>query len=57
MENTVMGMILDEGLEAEKAAAKWLKKHPQILEKWLKGVTTIDGKNGIASVKKYLKLK
>ena len=57
MENTVMGMILDEGLEAEKAATKWLKKHPQVLEKWLKGVATFDGKDGLASVKKYLKLK
>jgi glycine betaine/proline transport system substrate-binding protein len=55
-ENQVMGMILDEGMEPNKAATKWLKKHPQVLEKWLQNVTTIDGKDGLASVKKHLKL-
>jgi glycine betaine/proline transport system substrate-binding protein len=31
MENQVMGMILDEGLEPNKAATQWLKKHPDVL--------------------------
>ena len=57
MENQVMGMILDDGTEPNKAAAQWLKKHPQVLDKWLKGVTTVDGKNGLAAVKKHLKIK
>ena len=57
MENQVMGMILDEGLEPNKAATKWLREHPNVLEKWLQGVTTIDGKDGLESVKKHLKLK
>jgi len=55
MENQVMGMILDEGLEPNKAATKWLKKHPDVLEPWLKGVTTADGGDGLAAVRKYLK--
>jgi glycine betaine/proline transport system substrate-binding protein len=55
MENQVMGMILDDGMAPNKAAAQWLKKNPQVLDKWLKGVTTIDGKAGLAAVKKHLK--
>ena len=57
MENQVMGMILDEGMEPEKAATQWLKKNPGVLDKWLEGVTTFDGKDGLAAVKKHLKLK
>lgn len=57
MENQVMGMILDEGMEPEKAATQWLKKNPGVLDKWLEGVTTFDGKEGLAAVKKHLKLK
>ena len=55
MENQVMGMILDQGLEPNKAAKLWLQKNPLVLEKWLKGVTTIDGKDGLAAVKMGLK--
>jgi glycine betaine/proline transport system substrate-binding protein len=56
MENEVMGMILDEGQEPEKAATAWLKKNPKVLDKWLKGVTTFDGKDGLPAVKKFLKI-
>ena len=55
MENEVMGMILDEGMEPNKAGRLWLQKHPQVLDKWLTGVTTIDGQDGLAAVKKHLK--
>lgn len=55
MENQVMGMILDEGMDPEKAALKWLKKNPQVLDNWLKGITTRDGKEGLPAVKSYLK--
>lgn len=54
MENEIMGLILDEGMEGEKAAAKWLKEHPEALDKWLGGVTTFDGKDGLAAVKQDL---
>jgi len=54
MENEVMGMILDQGLEPNKAARMWLQKNPAILNKWLDGVTTRDGGNGLAAVKKHL---
>ena len=53
-ENQVMGMILDEGMAPNEAALQWLKKHPKVLDNWLKGVTTIDGKDGLTAVKKHL---
>src|SRR5262249_770590 len=54
MENQMMGLILDKGMEQNAAATDWLKRNPQILNKWLTGVTTIDGKDGLAAVKKNL---
>ena len=56
MENEIMGAILDDGEEPADAARAWLKKNPGVLDKWLDGVTTIDGKDGLAAVKKHLGL-
>jgi glycine betaine/proline transport system substrate-binding protein len=56
MENEVMGMILDGGMEPEKAARKWLQEYPAVLDTWLEGVTTVDGKPGLPAVKAHLGL-
>ena len=56
MENEIMGAILDDGVEPNKAAAAWLKKNPGVLDGWLKGVQTVDGGDGLAAVKKSLGL-
>lgn len=56
MENQVMASILDEGQKPQKAATQWLQNNPAVLEKWLEGVTTINGKPGLAAVKQHLKL-
>ena len=56
MENEIMGAILNDGEDPEKAATAWLKKNPAILDKWLAGVTTLDGKDGMAAVKAKLGL-
>ena len=56
MENEIMGAILDDGEDPEDAAAKWLKKNPAILNTWLAGVSTVNGGDGMAAVKKHLKL-
>jgi glycine betaine/proline transport system substrate-binding protein len=56
MENEIMGAILDDGMEPNKAAAAWLKKNAGVLDGWLKGVQTVDGGNGLAAVKKSLGL-
>ncbi len=56
MENEIMGAILDDGTEPNKAAAAWLKANPDTLTGWLKGVKTLDGGNGLAAVKTSLGL-
>jgi glycine betaine/proline transport system substrate-binding protein len=56
MENEIMGKILDDGQEADKATAAWLKAHPDALDKWLAGVTTKDGAPGLPAVKAKLGL-
>jgi len=54
MENEIMGAILDDGQDPNKAAAAWLKKNPDTYKKWLDGVTTLDGGDGIAAVNAHL---
>jgi glycine betaine/proline transport system substrate-binding protein len=56
MENEIMGKILDDGVEADKATAAWLKAHPDVLTPWMAGVTTKDGKPGLDAVKAKLGL-
>jgi glycine betaine/proline transport system substrate-binding protein len=55
MENTLMGDILNDKVKPEVAAQQWLKKNPQQIESWLKGVKTLDGKPAAAAVNIYLK--
>jgi len=56
MENEIMSSIIDDKQQPEAAAAAWLKKNPQVLDTWLAGLTTVDGKDGAAAVKKHLKI-
>ncbi len=56
MENEIMGAILDDGVEPDKAARSWLKKHSDVLDKWLAGVSTMSGGNGLSAVRKSLGL-
>jgi glycine betaine/proline transport system substrate-binding protein len=56
MENEIMGAILDDGVEPEKAATTWLKNNAAVAMTWVKGVTTLDGGDGAAAVKKHLGL-
>ena len=51
-----MGKILDDGEDGAKAATEWLKANPAILDTWLAGVTTFDGKEGLPAVKASLGL-
>jgi glycine betaine/proline transport system substrate-binding protein len=53
-ENEVMGAILNDGKEPTAAARDWLKAHPEVLEAWLKGVSTFDGQDGVAAVRSAL---
>ncbi|WP_137136143.1 choline ABC transporter substrate-binding protein [Rhizobium sp. FKY42] len=56
MENEIMGGILNDALEPQAAARKWLKANGKAVEPWLAGVTTVDGKEGLAAVKAKLGL-
>lgn len=56
MENQIMGAILDDGKKPNIAAKEWLKANPDVLDNWLKGVTTASGDNGLNAVKSHLGL-
>ena len=56
MESKLMGNVLDDKMKPEAAAKAWLQKNPQVLDTWLAGVTTIDGKPGLEAVKGKLGL-
>jgi len=56
MENEIMGAILNDGEEPEDAAKAWLKANAGILDAWLSGVTTVDGKAALPAVRKALGL-
>lgn len=44
MENEVMGAILDGGKKPQRAARDWLAANTGVLNAWLDGVNTLDGK-------------
>jgi glycine betaine/proline transport system substrate-binding protein len=54
IENQVMGPILKK-VKPNVAAKDFLKKNPATVDKWLAGVTTLDGKPGLDAVKASLK--
>ncbi|OZY50907.1 choline ABC transporter substrate-binding protein [Pseudomonas lundensis] len=54
MESTLMGEVLDNKIKPKVAAKAWLKQNPQVLDTWLAGVTTLDGKPGLEAVKASL---
>ncbi len=55
MEGEIMKDIAD-GMKARKAAEKWLKANPQILDTWLDGVKTVEGKPGVPAVREHLNI-
>jgi glycine betaine/proline transport system substrate-binding protein len=48
-ESQLMGLILDGGKDPETAARMWLKANPGVLPVWLSGVSTFDGRPGLAA--------
>ncbi len=54
MENTLMSMILDQKMDPKDAAKKWLKENPAQVKKWMAGVRSLDGKEGLQVVSKVL---
>jgi glycine betaine/proline transport system substrate-binding protein len=57
MESEVMdGISTNKDKDGDRAATAWLKANPAVLDTWLAGVTTVDGQDGLAAVKKSLGL-
>jgi glycine betaine/proline transport system substrate-binding protein len=48
-ESQLMGLILNGGKDPETAARIWLKANPGVLPIWLNGVSTFDGRPGLAA--------
>ncbi|MCO8648063.1 glycine/betaine ABC transporter substrate-binding protein, partial [Burkholderia multivorans] len=55
LENQLMQAVMNKTKPADAAKA-YLKKNPQVLDPWLAGVKTFDGKDGLPAVKAYLGL-
>jgi glycine betaine/proline transport system substrate-binding protein len=55
MENEVMAAILDQGQKPNVAAKAWIKKNPAVLDAWLEGVNTLDGKPALSVASATLK--
>jgi len=56
MENAIMVAIASQRQDGAVAARNWLKANPDKLPAWLDGVTTVDGKDGLAAVRTSLGL-
>jgi glycine betaine/proline transport system substrate-binding protein len=50
MENAIMAEVVDKKITNAEAAKAWLKAHPEVVEKWLAGVKTLDGKDALPAV-------
>lgn len=53
-ENEVMALILNDNMEPAAAAKQWLGNNPEVLDKWLDGVQTLDGQPALDAVKASL---
>jgi glycine betaine/proline transport system substrate-binding protein len=56
LENEGMGHLINDSAPPTEAAKKVILAHPELLTEWLAGVTTIDGRDGLAAVKDSLGL-
>ncbi|RDD71264.1 choline ABC transporter substrate-binding protein [Paracoccus versutus] len=54
MENEVMGLILNDGMQPAEAALKWLRTNPEAAQPWIAGVTAADGGDAQAALDKLL---
>jgi len=49
-ESEMMAGILDEHLATDVAAQRWLERHPDVVRRWLAGVTTFDGRPAVSAL-------
>jgi glycine betaine/proline transport system substrate-binding protein len=51
-ENVLMGLMMDQGIEPQVAARKWIQANLKKVEKWLEGVSARDGKKAFSVIEK-----
>lgn len=56
LENTMMGYILEDDMDGEEAAKKYIGLHPELLDGWLDGVKTVNGDDALPTVRENLGL-
>lgn len=49
-----MAEVVNKKVSNSEAAKARIKANPAVLDKWLEGVKTVDGKDGLAAVKAKL---
>ncbi|MDP3846760.1 MAG: choline ABC transporter substrate-binding protein [Pseudomonas sp.] len=54
MENQLMDAVLNNNQKPDAAAKAWIKANPQVLDTWLAGVTSRDGKPALDAAKAKL---
>lgn len=54
MENSIMAEVVNKKVSNADAAKAWIKANPAVLDKWLDGVKTVDGKDALPVVKAKL---
>ncbi|MGE8190213.1 choline ABC transporter substrate-binding protein [Pseudomonas sp. NPDC086278] len=54
MENSIMSEVVNKKVSNAEAAKAWIKANPAVLDKWLDGVKTVDGKEALGAVKAKL---
>ena len=54
MMNDIMDEVNNKKVAPVTAALRWLRAHPETLNRWLKGVKTYHGKDGLQAFKAYL---
>jgi glycine betaine/proline transport system substrate-binding protein len=54
MEGAMMAPVLKDGKDPKAVALEWMKANPGALDKWLDGVTTMDGGDAKAAVMKAI---
>lgn len=54
MENSIMSDVVNKKVSNAEAAKAWIKANPAVLDKWLDGVKTQDGKDALVAVKAKL---
>ena len=54
MENSIMAEVANKKVSNADAARAWIKANPTVLDTWLDGVKTLDGKDALAAIKTRL---